>query len=296
MSETVDEEKEKFLQEQLKLLSLKVNEKRLNDVWTKFTEGGFSPILIKGWATAVFYPNPAERLYVDFDLVFDPVEFEPAQEFAKNSEMGFSIDYHEGARHLDSLSFAELFDRSVLKKCGEGEIRVPCDEDHLRIICVHWLNDGGTEKEKLWDIYHAVENRRSDFDWSKCLDVVDEQRRFWVICAIAIAHRYLGLAAEDLPFKDEFKNVPRWVYKALEKEWASGIRLMPLHYYVNDKKALWKQIKKRIPPNPIQATIDLRGKFNNTPRIFYQVGDILIRVLPSWKRIKDRLGIGNKYG
>jgi hypothetical protein len=202
VTEPGNDEKEKFLQEQLKLLKLKVQEKRLNDVWAQFTGAGFRPLLIKGWATAIFYPNPADRLYVDFDLVFDADEFIAAQDFARGRELGFLIDFHQGARHLDSLTFADLYARSVVKKCGDGGVRVPCDEDHLRIIAVHWLNDGGADREKLWDIYHAVNNRRADFDWSKCLDVVSPKRRFWVVCAIGIAHRYLDLDLTGIDFQN----------------------------------------------------------------------------------------------
>lgn len=287
-SEVVD--KEKLIQEQLKLLNLKVYEKRLNDVFEVFIKADFKPILIKGWATAFFYPNPSDRLYTDFDLVFSKSEFEKAQEFSKTASLSYPVDFHKEARHLDSLSFEQLYQRSVLKDCGDGKIRVPCDEDHLRIVCVHWLNDGGTDKEKLWDIYHAVANRRTDFDWDECLKSVSEKRRFWIICAIGITHRYLQLDVSDLPFKDELKDIPKWVYKAIDKEWASGVRLMPLHYYLHDKQKLWEQIKKRIPPNPIQATIEVDGKFNNTPRIFYQIGDIFKRLMPSFTRIKETLG------
>lgn len=283
---------DEFLHDQLKLLKLKVQEKRLNDVWKKFTDADLTPILIKGWATAIFYPNPAERLYVDFDLVFDPGEFEKAQEFSRVSEMGIAIDFHNGPRHLDSFSFAQLYQNSVLKECGEGFVRVPSDEDHLRIICVHWLNDGGADKEKLWDIYYAVRNRRSDFDWEKCLSVVDGKRRFWVICAIGLACRYLNLPSDDLPFADEFKRIPKWVYRTVEREWKSDVKLLPLHYFLKDKKELWKQIKKRIPPNPIQATIEVNGPINNFPRIYYQLADVIKRMFPSWKRISDTLGYG----
>jgi hypothetical protein len=285
----VDAEKEKFLQEQLKLLTHKVQERRLNEVWDKFLKAGLHPILIKGWATGLFYPNPADRLYVDFDLVFDPNEFAEAQDFVKKTQMDFLIDLHRGARHLDSLSFSELYQNSVLKNCGNGKIRVPSDEDHLRIICVHWLNDGGADKDKLWDIYYAVENRRADFDWDKCLNVVSPKRRFWIVSAIGLAHHYLNLRMEGIPFSPEFKKIPKWVYRTVEKEWASGVRLLPLHHVLHNKKGLWVQIRKRIPPNPIQATIEVNGAIDQTPRIFYQMADIFKRLFPSWKRISQTL-------
>ena len=288
-ADLIDEEKKKLIEDNLLLLKYKVQEQRLEKVWRRFEEVGLTPILIKGWAVALKYPNPAERLYVDVDLVFEPQEFEKAEEFTARNTFDLSIDLHRGSRHLDSLSFSQLYANSVVKPCGETPIRVLCEEDHLRILAVHWLNDGGGFRDRLWDIYHAVNNRRNDFDWDKCLGVVSKKRRRWVICAIGLAHCYLDLRVNDLPFQDEFKNIPKWVFRAVEKEWADEVRLMPLYYYLNDKKELWKQIKKRIPPNPIQATIEVNGAFDRTPRIFYQIADIFKRLIPSWKRIKEKL-------
>lgn len=285
-TQVVDQTKDKFLEEQLLLLKYKVQETRLEKIWNEFLEEGFDPILIKGWATALKYPNPAERLYVDVDLIFSKSDFERAKIFALRNTNGLPVDVHNGARHLDSLSFNDLYKNSVLKKCGETNIRVLSEEDHLRILCVHWLNDGGSYKDKLWDIYHAVENRKKDFDWEKCLNVVEEKRQRWVKIAISLAHRYLTLNIDDIPFKDELNDIPKWVIKTVEKEWADDVKLMPLHYYLNDRKQLWLQIKKRIPPNAIQATIEVNGSFNNTPRIFYQIADIFKRSLPSIDRIR----------
>lgn len=286
-SETKIGDKQEQLQEHLKLLKLKVQERRLEEVWQGLIENGFKPILIKGWATAYFYPNPADRLYVDFDLVFDPKEFSAVEDYFSTNASQSLVDLHNGARHLDSLSFAELYENSVLKKCGNIEIRVPSDEDHLRIICVHWLTDGGAYREKLWDIYHAVNNCREDFDWDKCLNVVNEKRRGWTLCAIGLAHRYLDLPIEKIPQEHHLQilNIPQWVIKTVEKEWKTDVRILPIHRFLHDKKELWKQIKKRIPPNPIQATIEIGGKIDNTPRVFYQFANLFQRFIPSWQRV-----------
>lgn len=288
-SQIVDQEKDKYLQEQLLLLKYKVQETRLEKIWNEFIDEGFDPILIKGWATALKYPNPAERLYVDVDLVFSQFQFEKAKSFALRNKNGLPIDVHNGARHLDSLSFDTLYANSKIKKCGESNIRILSEEDHLRILCVHWLNDGGSYKDKLWDIYYAVENRNKDFDWDKCLNVVEPKRQRWIKIAIALAHRYLNLNVDEIPFKNELDDIPKWVIKTVENEWADEVKLMPLHYYLNDKKQLWQQIKKRIPPNAIQATIEVNGSFDNTPRIFYQIADIIKRSLPSIDRIRKTI-------
>lgn len=290
-SNLIDKEKEALIQKNLLLLKYKVQEQRLEKLWLQFEEAGFNPILIKGWAAALKYPNPAERLYVDVDLVFSAEEFEKAETFKAANTFELVTDLHKEARHLDSLEFSKLFENSTIKKCGQANVRILSEEDHLRILCVHWLNDGGADKERLWDIYYAIENRQKDFDWEKCLEVVNKKRRFWVICAIGLAHRFLELKIEEFPFKEEIKKIPNWVYRTVEREWSSEVKLIPIYSVYRDRSKLWQQIKKRLNPNPIQATIDVRGAFNNTPRIFYQVADVFVRIGMSWKRSKKIKGL-----
>jgi hypothetical protein len=272
-------------EERFKILQYKVFELQIEKVWTEFEKAGFKPILIKGWAAAQLYPQPWSRHFVDIDLIVPPDLFAEAEKFLPSIKSNISIDLHKGARHLDSLHFEKLLAKTISKPCGSTEIRLLCPEDHLRVLCVHWLNDGGSHREKLWDIYYAVANRSADFDWDRFLNSVNDKRRKWLVCAVGLAHKYLGLNIEDTPLSTEAKKLPRWLVKAVEKEWRSEVRLLPLHYFLRDKKMLWKQIKKRIPPNAVQATIELEGEFNNAPRFVYQVGDIFIRLMPSIKRI-----------
>jgi hypothetical protein len=151
------------------------------------------------------------------------------------------------------------------------------------------LNDGGADFEKLWDIYYAVANRPKNFDWDRLLNIVSSKRRKWIVCAIGLAHKYLQLEIEDTPLAREAKVIPRWVQKAVEKEWESSVRLKPLHFLLKDKKEFWKQIKKRFPPNPIQATIEVEGDFDKNFRIIYQIKSMFPRLLPSVKRIRETL-------
>jgi hypothetical protein len=269
----------------LNTLTYKVHEYNLEKAWIGFENTGFKPILIKGWYIAQFYNEPFSRRYSDIDLIINPKDYSEAIKFLQSFKENIAIDLHNGARHLDSVSYENLYENSRLVKCGETEVRVLRPEDHLRVLCVHWLTDGGENKERLWDIYYAVANRSKDFDWDRCLNVVSEKRRKWIVYTIGLAHKYLGLDVSDTPIAHEVGNFPKWLIETLEKEWKSDERLIPLHQCLHDKKRLFKQIKKRIPPNPIQATIDMEGDFDNKPRIFYQIGDIFFRLKPSITRL-----------
>lgn len=266
-------------------IALKLHEYQIEEAWKRLTDAGFRPLLIKGWAAAQYYDEPAERSFNDLDIAFAADEFEQAESFLKEKAEDLTIDLHKELKHLDTQPFNYLYLNSQLIRCGKTDVRVLCREDHLRILCVHWLIDGGAKKDKLRDIYYAVENRPADFDWEKCLNVVSLIRQRWILYTIGLAHRYLGLAISDLPFADELKQIPEWLIKAVEKEWQSDTFIIPLHLVLKDWKTFRKQIAKRIPPNPIQATVEMEGDFDKYPRLFYQIGSVFFRSLPSVKRV-----------
>lgn len=281
----------------IKILQYKIQTTNLEKAWKRLEATGFKPILIKGWAAARAYPKPFERTFNDVDLIFSPEEFDAAERFVNNDKELYFVDLHKGARHLDSLEFADLFENSIKVPFGDISVRILRPEDHLRILCVHWLNDGGAYKEKLWDIYYAVQNRDAGFDWNRCLDSVEIHRRRWIICTIGLAHRYLGLEIDDLDFADEAKNnIPRWLTYAVEKEWRSEIRLSSLSHNLNDWKSLYRQIKKRIPPNPLQATIEMNGDFDRGFIVYYQLKDVFFRLPSSLKRVSQYLSGKCKSG
>ncbi len=259
-------------------------------------ENNIEPILIKGFASARWYPPEVGRAYVDVDLCVPDKQFEKCEELvAKKPPKRVSIDLHRGFRHLDSLSWQYLFDNTEIINLEDTEIRLLCPEDHLRLICSHWLTDGGENKQRLWDIYYAVDRREKGFDWEKCLDVVSKNRQRWVIYTIGLAHHYLGLNLAGLPFEKRAKNVPKWLRREVEKNWEMGVPIVPLSACKNDNKALWQQLKKRVPPNPIFATVSMEGSLDAKVRFHYQIGNFLMRGLLYLRGVKGHfLGFKRK--
>lgn len=271
-------------------------EKNIAAVFDFFRRGGFEPILIKGWSVARYYPANNPRTLGDLDLCVSPVDYPSALGLLLHNKFAeVDVDLHKGVKYLDSVRFEELFERSELVECGGVRIRVLAPEDQLRVTCVHWLNDGGANLERLWDIYYSIVNRRPGFDWNVCLDAAGKTRRQWVIAAIAIAHRYLNLNVDATPIADEVKNeqsLPAWLIRALEKEWERRDKLIPLHEIdLTSGAAVFAQLKLRFPPNAIAASIQTEAPFDCTPRLRFQLRNMLERfrqMIPRFAAAKSK--------
>lgn len=264
------------------------------DAFRYLRGNGIEPILVKGWAAARNYPPEVPRFYDDIDLAVPADDFDSARShLGAGDGPKLGVDLHRELRHLDTKPWAELFADSQLVELDGYQIRIPAAEDHLRVLAVHWLNDGGERKDRLWDIYYAVANRPADFDWDKCFGKISGPRRGWILAAIGLTHRYLGLPIDDIPFADEAKRLPPWLSRRVEYEWRSGVRLVPLANCLRNPAALVRQLRKRLPPNPLQATIEMEGNIFDGPRFIYQLGSIKNRCLPSvralWKTMGARL-------
>jgi urease accessory protein UreE len=258
---------------------------RISRAFNYFLKHSIQPILIKGWVAAQNYPNFA-RTFSDVDICVAPKDYEKARKILETTEgRALQVDLHKGLRHHDTLPWDDLFTNSRIIRIENTPIRILRPEDHLRVLCVHWLTDGGAYRERLWDIYYAVENRPADFDWDRFLGTVSERRKKWLLCCLGLTKTYLGLNLENTPVAGMVNNIPAWVIETVEREWADEVRLQPLQSSLHNRKILWQQIKKRIPPNPIQATVDMEGEFDDSPRIFYQIGDFVKRLYYSVRRI-----------
>jgi hypothetical protein len=101
----------------------------------------------------------------------------------------------------------------------------------------------------------------------------------------------MGLELDGIPFAEEAKALPPWVTRSLEKEWTRNIEIRGLETQLKNPRSLLQQIKKRIPPNPIQSTILCEGDFDSghVSRIRYQLLNMVRRLVPSIRRVSAAL-------
>ena len=273
-------------EERWNLLQIKAQEARAIRAVKLFRENEIEPILIKGIAASAYYPKGVLRACIDVDLAVSGPDYPRALRLARSRAAdGFAIDLHNELRHLDTVPWNDLVKNSRELELGDYAVRIPRPEDHLRILIVHWLTDGGTDRERLWDIYYAVANRPSDFDWDRLLNVVSAHRRRWIVCTLGLAHKFLDLDLAETPVSLDAVDLPPWLVKTVESEWASEVRNEPLEATLQDRSRFFKQVRRRFRPNPIRATVEMEGSFDARTRFFYRAANFVKRIPSSYRRV-----------
>lgn len=271
-------------------LSNIADERRMSKLFADPAISSLHPILIKGWSVARFYDDGSDRVSSDIDILFSEVQSPDVIDLIRNADPTAAVDVHCGLRHLDKLSFDELFARSYEVELNGVPVRVLADEDNLRITAVHWLTDGGVNKDKLWDIYYLVKNRKADFDWNRCLESGGPIRKTWVLAAIATARDHLALDISDLPDEVRVFRLPDWYQRTLEREWQLGIypRFI-LANILTRPKLLAQQLRRKFPPNPIASTVLTETPIDDTSRVPAQVKSFAKKLGPFARGLGRRL-------
>jgi len=266
----------------LQVLQSATHEKKIEKVFGFLRNSSVDVILAKGWAAAGLYPDRGLRPCGDIDLLCRPQHFQTAQEIFKETEArSFWVDLHLRFSELEPRTFDELFARSRLLDVGAEKIRILGPEDHLALLSVHLLKHGAWRPLWLCDIGAAIESLPDTFNWEICLGRSKTHAR-WILNTIGLAHNLLGANIDALPVGPQATKQPAWLINSVLKQWASLTQ--PDHLPVQPRplmaatlrtprKAL-KGVFERW-PDPVTATFNLNGQFNNFPRFPYQLGDFL---------------------
>jgi hypothetical protein len=162
------------------------------------------------------------------------------------------------------------------------EIRVMGAEDHLRILGLHLLKHGAWRPLWLCDVAAALESRHPNFDWNRCFGK-NKRRADWIACAIGLANRLLGAELRDMPVEDRANSLPRWLIASVLKQWSTPYPSNLPSFASQLKGSWWRAdiltaVRQRW-PNPIHATVDGNGGFDNTIRLPFQLRDCMARAV-----------------
>jgi Uncharacterised nucleotidyltransferase len=265
----------------LQTLQTAASERHMSAALDLLRQAGLDPILFKGWAIAGHYPHAGMRPLGDIDIYLPEEDWWVARVvLARNPELNVPLDLE----HADFSAFGshwnDLRARSRLLPLGHSEVRVLGPEDHLALLCVHFLRHGAWRPIWLCDIAVALETRPSDFDWTICLGP-DRLTADRIACALGLAHQLLGADVEGTPVAQRAKRLPKWLVPAVLKQWD--------HPYANEHPPFsygepiatclrrpWHLLPALVRrwPGPIEATVSVNGPFNELPRFPFQLANV----------------------
>lgn len=238
---------------------------------------GVEPLIGKGWAMARHYPAQGLRPYGDFDLYVPADEFQALVVMATEVQptLAVAVDLHRGASYLDDRDFSAIRARSVLVPVETNRVRVFAPEDQLRLACLHMLAEGAIRPPWLCDVAVTLNRLPEPFDWDYFASG-DPRRTEWCFAALGLAHVVLDADVSRVPEHPLLRVQPTWLGDAVLRVWgqappSKGNRF-PITQSRRAPRALAKAMLLRW-PNPIEATIGVRGRITTAPRLPYQLAD-----------------------
>jgi hypothetical protein len=266
----------------LQSLQVAIHQEKVCKVFRLLREASVDALLAKGWAAARFYPDCDLRPAGDIDICVRPGQFRLAEEVLRGPQANDCwVDLHRQFNEISETPFDELFARSTLVRIDQEPIRLLGAEDHLALLCVHLLKHGAWRPLWLCDVSAAIESVPQGFDWQ--VAVGRSKRRAHLIgCAIGLGAKMLGACTERVPAEAMPSETPAWLISSVLTHWSSlypGNRLpmqaAPLMAEtLRKRRDVVKSILARW-PDPVTATFNRSGQFNNLPRLPYQLADFV---------------------
>jgi hypothetical protein len=264
------------------------HEANIRDVFRRLRAASIEPILFKGWAIARLYPEAGLRPYGDLDLWMQPADLEKFNDLQSSGEAEYSVKPHVSFYPQYARSFADVMAHSQLVPLGDIQVRVPGDEDHLRLSCLRFLYHGGWRPLWLCDIALMTESAGTGFDWDLCIGS-NPKHADWIACAIGLAHHLLGARVSGTPVEKRARSLPRWLVTAVLRQWEKGggisfaenvsfsvpRRAPSLGSLVSTLREHWR--------NPVQASVEMNAWFNQAPRLPLQLGSA-VRHIPRFAK------------
>jgi len=245
-------------------------EREIGTVVRHLREAGIEPVLVKGFSVARQYPPGLVRPAGDIDLVVRAEDFERAGSVQREAFPDTDVDLQEEFFWPDRPNDA-FWERTVTVDVGGVPVPVLAREDHLRVLCFHFLRHGGQRPLWLVDLAVAVERRGDGFDWNAALGF-DPARRSWVTAALGCSARLVGLELDWAPPVVRGAALPGWVAQEVIRQWDEPERFMfegASTLLVRRPGSVFRVLRERW-PGPIAATFYSGRPVNGTPPVVSQ--------------------------
>ncbi|MEO8434885.1 MAG: nucleotidyltransferase family protein [Pyrinomonadaceae bacterium] len=268
----------------LQTLHASINAGKIKKVFALLRSANIEPILFKGWSVARYYPQPGLRASGDIDILVHPRHLAATTAILQAPEARDCwVDLHHRLDELEDRKIDDLFARSQLVNLDEEQVRVLQLEDHLGLLAVHLLKHGAWRPLWLCDLGVILDSLPDDFDWGLCFGK-DRVRRNWITSAIGLAQLLLDARVKDPVIAEQASRIPMWLGRSVLKQWEAPLNIRqepmnhmaPMSHYLRRPKGVLRDMANRW-PNPILATITVKGRFNRIPRLPYQLGNCLLR-------------------
>lgn len=273
----------------LQTLFARNHEIKVQKIFRLLRAAGVEPILLKGWAIGRLYPEIGLRPSGDIDLFVRRRDYPAAQNVVKSDDARDCwVDLHGRIFELADRNPEDLFARSELLTSGDEQIRILKSEDHFALLAVHLLKHGAWRPLWLCDLGLLLESMPENFDWQLCLGT-SKRRANWILSSIYLAHELMDAQISNEEIAARSRQIPDWLVPAVLKQWEAPFRevheSLPLMAgYLRQPANFIREIPNRW-PNPIVATVNVRGKFNNYPRFAYQLCEMAARTAKFFWRL-----------
>lgn len=205
---------------QLQMMRTAQNELRIPKVFQALQSHNIEPILIKGWSVARHYADPLKRSQMDIDICVQRDQLQAAEEVIARLEFPpGAIDLHGGIDDLSDRGWNSVFRRTQTVDLHGCEVRLLCDEDLLRLVCLHFWRHRCNRAVWLCDVAAFIENRNSDFDWDLCFSGRRHDTEK-VRVSIALAVKLLDARLDEHWVGDAVHRLPEWLIQSVTARWA----------------------------------------------------------------------------
>jgi hypothetical protein len=267
---------------------------RVKRVIALFRDAGVEPLVGKGWAVAGrFYPDPALRPSSDIDLFVSPEDYDAALRLVRlrGRELA-GVDLHRGCEELGDRSWSAIAEKRIELRADETPVSVFCDEHHLRLLALHFVKHAGFRPLWLCDVAALVERQRATLDWEEVMRG-QPWRTSWVVGVVALARDLLGADVAGTPA--EHVRVPSWATEAILREWETPYRWPAGRppalkaFFARGLVNAARELRARW-PSPVEASFNFRGALNETPRLPYELLQLIWQSLAVPRQLIERFG------